>query len=85
MPACLPVEEIKRHEFNPWIRNIPWRRHGNLFQYSCEKNHGQRGLVGYSLWGCKELDLTEGNLYIEILTPHRDGIMRWGIWEVIRS
>ena len=23
------------------------------------KSHGQRGLVGYSLWGCKELDTTE--------------------------
>ena len=22
--------------------------------------HGQRGLVGYSPWGCKELDMTEG-------------------------
>ena len=21
--------------------------------------HGQRNLVGYSLWGCKELDMTE--------------------------
>ena len=31
--------------------------------------HGQRSLVGYSLWGCTELDLTEGNVYIEILTP----------------
>ena len=23
------------------------------------KSHGQRGLVGYSPWGCKELDMTE--------------------------
>ena len=23
------------------------------------KSHGQRSLVGYSLWGCKELDMTE--------------------------
>ena len=30
---------------------------GNVFlQYSCLENfHGQRSLVGYSLWGCKEL------------------------------
>jgi len=35
-------------------------RHGNLLQYSClENTHGQRNLVGYSLWGCKELDTTE--------------------------
>ena len=24
-----------------------------------EKSHGQRNLVGYSPWGCKELDTTE--------------------------
>ncbi|KAM7233308.1 hypothetical protein CapIbe_015444, partial [Capra ibex] len=23
------------------------------------KSHGQRSLVGYSPWGCKELDMTE--------------------------
>ena len=29
-------------------------------QYYClEKLHGQRSLVGYSSWGCKELDMTE--------------------------
>ena len=34
--------------------------HGNPLQYSCLKNpHGQRSLVGYSPWGCKELDTTE--------------------------
>ena len=23
------------------------------------ESHGQRGLVGYSLWGCKELDMNK--------------------------
>ena len=28
--------------------------------YSCLENpHGQRGLAGYSPWGCKDLDTTE--------------------------
>ena len=32
------------------------KRNGNPLQYSCLENfHGQRSLVGYSLWGCKEL------------------------------
>ena len=32
----------------------------NPLQYSCLENpHGQRSLVGYSLWGCKELDMAE--------------------------
>ena len=31
-----------------------------LLQYSClEKSHGWRSLVGYSPWGCKELDTTK--------------------------
>ena len=33
---------------------------GNPLQYSCLENlHGQRGLAGYSPWGCKESDMTE--------------------------
>ena len=33
---------------------------GNLLQYSClEKSCGQRSLAGYSIWGHKELDMTE--------------------------
>ena len=34
--------------------------HGNPLQYSClENSHGQRSLVGYGPWACKELDTTE--------------------------
>ena len=33
---------------------------GSPLQYSCqEKFHGQGSLVSYSLWGSKELDMTE--------------------------
>ena len=33
---------------------------GNPFQYYClDKSHGQKNLVGYSPWGCKESDTTE--------------------------
>ena len=29
---------------------------GNLLQYSClQKSHGERSLVGYSPWGCKQV------------------------------
>ena len=35
--------------------------HGNLLQYSCLENpHRQRSLAGYSPWGLKESDRTEG-------------------------
>ena len=29
-----------------------------------EKFHGQRSLAGYSLWGCKELDMTEPLIFL---------------------
>ena len=32
---------------------------GNPLQYSWEKSHGQRNLVGYTPWGHKESDMTE--------------------------
>ena len=40
----------------------PGEGDGNPFQYSCLENpmaHGQRSLGGYSLWSCKESDMTE--------------------------
>ena len=53
----------RRFQFNPWIGKISWRRKYPpmlvlLFFFS-GKSHGQRSLVGYSSWGCKELDITE--------------------------
>ena len=42
-----------------WERS-PGGGHGKPLQYSClENRHEQRNLVGYSPWGCKELDMTE--------------------------
>ena len=38
----------------------PGGGHGNPLQYSCLENpHGQRSLVGYSLWGRKQSDTTK--------------------------
>ena len=38
---------------------------GNPLQYSClVKSHGQRSLLDYSLWGHKELDMTEHTRHI---------------------
>ena len=38
----------------------PGGGHGNPLQFSCLENpHGQKSLVGYSPWGCKESDATE--------------------------
>ena len=44
-----------------WVRSLGWEDPSdNPLQYSCLENpHGPRSLAGYSLWGCKELDMTE--------------------------
>ena len=42
------------------VGKIPWRRKWQPTQvFLPGKFHGQRRLVGYSPWGCKELDTTE--------------------------
>ena len=47
-------------EFNPWVAKIPWRRKWHPTPVLLPgKSHGQRSLVGYSPWGCKESDMTE--------------------------
>ena len=44
----------------PGLGRSPGGGHDNPLQYSCLENpHEQRSLVGYSPWGCKELDTTE--------------------------
>ena len=44
----------------PELGKSPGGGLGNCLQYSCLENpHGQRRLVGYSPWGCKESDMTE--------------------------
>ena len=43
----------------PGLGRSPGGGHGNPLQYSCLENpHGKKSL-GYSLWGHKELDMTE--------------------------
>ena len=44
----------------PGLGRSPGEGKGNPLQYSYLENpHGQRNLVGYSPWGCKESDTTE--------------------------
>ena len=48
-----------------WVRSLGQEDslgegNGNPLQYSClEKSHGQRSLVDYSPWDCKESDTVE--------------------------
>ena len=55
---CLPV--MRETQVRSWVRKIPWRRKWQPTPVLLGgKFHGWRSLVGYSPWGCKELDLTE--------------------------
>ena len=55
--VCL---QCKRLRFDLWVRKIPWRRNWQPTSvFLPRKFHGQRSLVDYSPWGCKELDTTE--------------------------
>ena len=58
-----PPVKAGRHKsrgFNPWVRKIPWRRAMQATPvFLPGESHGQSSLVGYSPWGCKELDTTE--------------------------
>ena len=52
--VCL---QCGRPGFDPWVGNIPWRRKWQSTPVLLPgKSHGQRSLVGYSPWGCKESD-----------------------------
>ena len=45
---------------SPRLGRSPGEGNGNPLQYYLPvRSHGQRSLVGYSLWGCKESDTTE--------------------------
>ena len=52
--------QCRRHEFNPWVGKIPWRRKWQPTPvFLTGKSHGQRSLVGYSPCSYKESDTTE--------------------------
>ena len=64
----------RRCGFAPWIRKIPWRRKWQPTPvFLPGKSHGQRSLAGYSLRGCKALDMTEW------LSPHAQAHVLWCI------
>ena len=61
--------------FNPWVGMIPWRRTWQpTLVFLPGESYGQRSLVGYSPWGCKEADRTEHIhiLRLELTPSYRD-------------
>ena len=50
----------RRHRFNLWAGKMPWRRKWQPTPVLLPRDfNGQRSLVGYSPWGCKESHMTE--------------------------
>ena len=51
--------QCRRLRFDSWAGKIPWRRKWQPTPVSLPgESHGQRSLVGYGLWDCKESDTT---------------------------
>ena len=46
-----------KFSIHPWVGKIPWRIWLSTPVFLPGKSHGQRSLMGDSLWGCKELDM----------------------------
>ena len=58
-PVC-QSRRPKGYRFYPWIGKMPWKRAEQpppVFMPG--ESHGQRSLVSYSPWSCKESDMTE--------------------------
>ena len=54
----MPMQQTQATWFS-WVEKIPWRRKWQPTPvFLPGKSHGQKSLEGYSLWSCKELDMT---------------------------
>ena len=71
----------------PGLERSPGGGHGNSPQYSCLENpHGQRSLVGYSPWGGKESDTTEGTAPTAHIHSSADGQLGcFHLWAVLNN
>ena len=68
-PSC-QCRRRKKCGFDPWVGKIPWRRTWQPTPgFLPGKSHGQRSLVSYSPWGCKELDVTEATWHTHTHWP----------------
>ena len=71
-----PAFQCRRHRFHPWIAKSPWRRAWQPTPVFLPREyHGQRSLVGYSLWGHRESNMTEAHVQNSVLLAcmHRTG------------
>ena len=75
----------RRYKFNPWVRNIPWRRKRQpTAVFLSGESHAQRSLAGYSPHGHKESDMTEHTQKHNIsnLWNAKKAVLIWKIIEI---
>ena len=71
--------QCRRPLFHPWVRKFPWRSEWQPTPvFLPGEFHGQRSLVGYCPWGCKESDLTE-QLTLPLLLLKLTSALHWGL------
>ena len=57
MIKSLPV--MQETKLDPWVGKIPCRKAGqSTLVFLPGEPHGQRSMVGYRPWGCKDSDRT---------------------------
>ena len=63
--AC-SAGDSNRIGFSPWVGKILWRRKWQPTPVCLPgESHGQRSLVGYIPWGCKESDMIEATQHTQ--------------------
>ena len=67
---------VRETGLDPWGRKTAWRRAWQPTPvFTPGESHGQRSLVGYSPWGCKEWDAIE-RLTLSLSQVKDDGGLR---------
>ena len=60
MALCHSLLRLSNIPLYLWVGKVPWRKEWQLTPvFLAGEFHGQRSPAGYSLWGHKELDMTE--------------------------
>ena len=69
----------RRCKFDRWVEKIPWRRKWQpTLVFLPGKSCGQRNLMSYSPWGCKESDTTKWqSLHTRMHKLHRKPVVRF--------
>ena len=62
-----PMQETQETWVNPWVRKIPWWKKWQPDPvFLPEKPYGERSLVNYSPWHCKELEPTNSHTHTHV-------------------